>query len=68
VQFVSPIESFPPEKWDSLIAINLSACFHTIRLALPGMRAKGQFSRGGGGSWPHPLFNTAHTFTIGVMY
>jgi 3-hydroxybutyrate dehydrogenase len=40
IQFVSPIESFPPEKWDAIIAINLTAAFHTIRLALPAMREK----------------------------
>jgi 3-hydroxybutyrate dehydrogenase len=41
VQHVSPIESFPPEKWDLVLAINLSASFHTIRAALPGMRRRG---------------------------
>lgn len=41
MQYVSPVESFPPEKWDQLLAVNLSACFHTIRLALPHMKAKG---------------------------
>jgi 3-hydroxybutyrate dehydrogenase len=41
IQHVSPIEDFPPEKWDAIIAINLSAAFHTIRLAVPQMRAKG---------------------------
>jgi len=41
VQFVSPIESFPPEKWDQIIAINLTAAFHAIRAALPGMRRRG---------------------------
>jgi 3-hydroxybutyrate dehydrogenase len=40
IQHVSPIESFPPEKWDAVIAINLTAAFHTIRLALPAMRSK----------------------------
>ena len=40
-QFVSPIESFPAEMWDKLLAINLSACFHTIRLALPHMKDRG---------------------------
>jgi len=40
IQHVSPIENFPPEKWDAIIAINLSSAFHTIRLAVPGMRAK----------------------------
>jgi 3-hydroxybutyrate dehydrogenase len=41
IQHVSPIESFPPEKWDAIIAINLSAVFHTTRLALPAMKRKG---------------------------
>ncbi len=41
IQFVSPIEEFPVEKWDQIIAINLSAAFHAIRAALPGMKAKG---------------------------
>jgi len=40
IQHVSPIESFPPEKWDAIIAINLSAAFHTIRLAIPAMKEK----------------------------
>jgi 3-hydroxybutyrate dehydrogenase len=40
IQFVSPIEDFPPEKWDQIIAINLSAAFHAIRAAVPGMKAK----------------------------
>jgi len=41
IQFVSPVTDFPPEKWDAIIAINLTAVFHTTRLALPAMRAKG---------------------------
>ena len=41
IQHVAPIEDFPRDKWDAIIAINLSAAFHTIRLAVPGMRAKG---------------------------
>ena len=40
IQFVSPIEDFPPEKWDAIIAINLSAAFHAIRAAVPGMKAQ----------------------------
>ncbi|HXG99848.1 MAG TPA: 3-hydroxybutyrate dehydrogenase [Sphingomicrobium sp.] len=40
IQFVSPIVEFPPEKWDAILAINLTAVFHTTRLALPAMRAK----------------------------
>ncbi|MCL4709653.1 MAG: 3-hydroxybutyrate dehydrogenase [Pseudorhodoplanes sp.] len=41
IQHVAPIDEFPPEKWDVIIAINLVACFHTIRHALPGMKKKG---------------------------
>jgi 3-hydroxybutyrate dehydrogenase len=40
IQFVSPIEEFPIEKWDAIIAINLTAAFHTIRAAFPGMKAR----------------------------
>jgi 3-hydroxybutyrate dehydrogenase len=40
IQFVSPIEDFPVEKWDAIIAINLSAAFHAMRAAVPGMKAK----------------------------
>lgn len=41
IQHVSPVESFPPEKWDAILAINLSAVFHTTRIALPAMKRKG---------------------------
>ena len=41
IQHVAPVDEFPPEKWDAIIAINLTAAFHTPRLALPGMRRKG---------------------------
>ena len=40
IQYVSPIEDFPIEKWDAIIAINLSAAFHAIRAAVPGMKAQ----------------------------
>lgn len=40
MQFVSPVTEFPIEKWDAIIALNLTAVFHTTRLALPAMRAK----------------------------
>jgi len=40
IQHVAPIEEFPPEKWDQIIAINLSATFHAIRVALPAMKRK----------------------------
>jgi 3-hydroxybutyrate dehydrogenase len=41
IQFVAPIEEFPVEKWNQIIAINLSSAFHTIRAATPGMKARG---------------------------
>jgi 3-hydroxybutyrate dehydrogenase len=40
IQHVAPVDEFPVEKWDAIIAINLSAAFHTIRAALPGMKRK----------------------------
>ena len=40
-QHVAPVEQFPAEKWDLILALNLSAVFHAVRLALPGMKAKG---------------------------
>ena len=40
IQHVAPIEEFPIDKWDAIIAINLTSAFHGIRAALPGMRAK----------------------------
>ncbi len=39
IQHVANVEDFPPEKWDAIIAINLTSAFHTTRLALPAMRA-----------------------------
>lgn len=39
IQHTSPIESFPAERWDAILAINLSSAFHAIQAALPGMRA-----------------------------
>ncbi len=41
IQHVAPIESFPDDRWDAVIAINLSSSFHTIKHALPLMKAKG---------------------------
>lgn len=41
IQFVSPVEDFPPEKWDAIIAINMSSSFHTIRNVLPKMKESG---------------------------
>src|SRR5258707_2629267 len=40
IQHVAPIEEFPPEKWDAIIAINLSSAFHAVRAAVPGMKAR----------------------------
>jgi len=41
IQFVSPIDEFPEEKWDAIIAINLSSAYHMIKAVLPGMKARG---------------------------
>jgi 3-hydroxybutyrate dehydrogenase len=41
MQHVAPVEDFPPEKWDAILALNLSAAFHTARLAVPHMKAQG---------------------------
>jgi 3-hydroxybutyrate dehydrogenase len=41
IQFVAPIEEFPAAKWDAILAINLSAAFHAMKAAMPGMRARG---------------------------
>jgi 3-hydroxybutyrate dehydrogenase len=41
IQHVAAVDEFPPEKWDAIIAINLSSAFHTTRLALPAMKARG---------------------------
>jgi 3-hydroxybutyrate dehydrogenase len=41
IQHVSPVEDFPPERWNAILAINLSAVFHTTRLAVPSMKQKG---------------------------
>ncbi len=40
IQFVAPVDEFPPERWDAIIAINLTSAFHCTRLALPHMKAK----------------------------
>ena len=41
IQHVAPVESFPVEEWDRILAVNLTAAFHTVRMALPGMRRLG---------------------------
>ncbi len=40
IQHVAPIEEFPIEKWDAIIAINLTSAFHAVRTALPGMKSR----------------------------
>jgi 3-hydroxybutyrate dehydrogenase len=40
IQFTAPVEQFPVERWDAILAINLSAVFHATRAALPGMRER----------------------------
>jgi 3-hydroxybutyrate dehydrogenase len=41
IQHVAPIEDFPVEKWDAILAINLSSAFHAMKAAIPGMKARG---------------------------
>ena len=41
IQHVAPVDEFPVDKWDAIIAINLSSAFHTMRAALPGMKERG---------------------------
>lgn len=41
IQHVAPIDEFPVDKWNAVLAINLTAAFHTMRLALPAMKEKG---------------------------
>jgi 3-hydroxybutyrate dehydrogenase len=41
IQYVAPVDEFPPDKWDQIIAVNLTAAFHTTRTALPLMKANG---------------------------
>lgn len=41
IQHVAPVEEFPIEKWDAIIAINLSSAFHAVRSAVPGMKRRG---------------------------
>ena len=41
IQHVAPLEEFPPAKWDAILAINLTAAFHAMRLVIPAMRAQG---------------------------
>lgn len=41
IQYVSPIDEFPEDKWDAIVAINMSSAFHAIKAALPGMKQRG---------------------------
>jgi 3-hydroxybutyrate dehydrogenase len=41
IQHVAPVDEFPEDKWDAILAINLSASFHTMKAAIPGMKAGG---------------------------
>lgn len=41
IQFVAPVDEFPLDKWDAIIAVNLSSAFHATRAALPGMKRRG---------------------------
>jgi len=41
IQHVAPVDELPPDKWDAIVAINLSSSFHTTRAALPGMKKRG---------------------------
>lgn len=41
IQFTAPVDEFPAEKWDAIIAINLSSAFHAAKAALPGMKKRG---------------------------
>src|SRR5881398_3170950 len=40
IQHVAPVEDFPPEKWDAILAINLSSAFHLIKAVVPEMKAR----------------------------
>jgi 3-hydroxybutyrate dehydrogenase len=41
IQYVAPVDEFPSQKWEQILAINLSSSFYTIRAALPGMKRRG---------------------------
>ena len=62
IQFVSPVESFPEDRWDAIIAINLCSSFHTIKAALPAMKP-GRVHHGGttatSSGAPAPIASTA---------
>src|SRR3546814_10893501 len=60
VQHVAPVDEFPVEKWDLIIALNLTGAFHTTRLALPDMKKKG-WGRVINTASPHSLRTEEHT-------
>ncbi len=41
IQYTCPIDTFPAERWDAILAVNLSAAFHTMKAVVPGMRTRG---------------------------
>jgi len=41
IQLVEPVENFPPDRWDMIVAINMNSAFHTVRAAVPGMKKRG---------------------------
>jgi 3-hydroxybutyrate dehydrogenase len=59
IQFTAPVERFPAAQWDGIIAVNLSAAFHAIRLALPGMQRR-NFGRIVNTASVHGLVASAH--------
>ena len=59
IQHVAPIEEFPIDKWDAIIAINLSSAFHAIRAAVPGMKKAGW---AGSSIWPPPTRSSPPPF------
>ncbi|WP_347279912.1 3-hydroxybutyrate dehydrogenase, partial [Plasticicumulans sp.] len=59
IQHTAPVQEFPVEKWDAILALNLSAAFHAIRLALPGMLDRG-FGRIVNIASVHGLVGSAH--------
>ena len=59
IQHTAPVHEFPVEKWDAILALNLSAAFHAIRLALPGMLERG-FGRIVNIASVHGLVGSAH--------
>lgn len=59
IQYLAEVENFPDEKWDAIIAINLSSAFHSIKASLPGMKKRG-FGRIVNIASAHGLVGSAH--------